>query len=77
MYFCVYCVPQNGETAAVCVRRDNDLFVIRISAEDTINQYSVAKERKKNNRRTRGRWWKSKNVDGDFIKRRLGLLKGS
>lgn len=47
MYFCVYCVPQNGETA-VCVRRDNDLFVIRISAEDTINQYFfVAKERKK------------------------------
>jgi len=40
-------VPQNGETA-VCVRRDNDLFVIRISAEDTINQYFfVAKERKK------------------------------
>lgn len=46
MYFCVYCVPQNGETA-VCVRHDNDLFVIRISAEDTINQYFVAKERKK------------------------------
>ena len=46
MYFCVYCVPQNGETA-VRVRRDNDLFVIRISAEDTINQYFVAKERKK------------------------------
>jgi len=45
MYFCVYCVPQNGETA-VCVRRDNDLFVIRISAEDTINQYFVAKEKK-------------------------------
>jgi len=75
MYFCVYCVPQNGETA-VCVRRDNDLFVIRISAEDTINQYFVAKERKKY-WWTRGRWWKSKNVDGDFIKRRLGLLKGS
>lgn len=29
-----------------CVRCDNDLFVIRISAEDTINQYFVAKERK-------------------------------
>jgi len=45
MYFCVYCVPRNGETA-VCVRRDNDLFVIRISAEDTINQYFVAKKEK-------------------------------
>lgn len=58
------------------VPRDNDLFVIRIFAEDTINQYFAAKK-KIYKYKADGVRRRESNVDSDFIKRRLGLLKGS